>query len=51
MPQMAPINWLTLLLVFSSILIIASILNYTLQFIFPKSALSEKLNSLKNWKW
>nr|AGW80439.1 ATP synthase subunit 8 [Prosopocoilus astacoides blanchardi] len=51
MPQMAPINWLTLLLVFSTILIIASILNYTLQFSLPKSILSEKINSLKNWKW
>nr|AET13007.1 ATP synthase F0 subunit 8 [Tipula abdominalis] len=53
MPQMAPINWLLLFIIFSITLIIFNTLNY---FSFlpsqPKSIHSEKkINSPLNWKW
>nr|AFQ62256.1 ATP synthase F0 subunit 8 [Cheironitis sp. MJTNT-2012] len=51
MPQMAPINWLTLMLIFSVILVIAGILNYSLQLFSPKIDIVNKINSLKTWKW
>nr|YP_010004083.1 ATP synthase F0 subunit 8 [Gryposmylus pennyi]QNR01163.1 ATP synthase F0 subunit 8 [Gryposmylus pennyi] len=52
MPQMAPINWLTLFLYFSFIYLLFNCLNY---FIFLyKAPLPKKMvfsiNSL-NWKW
>nr|YP_010730122.1 ATP synthase F0 subunit 8 [Nevromus intimus]WEG22755.1 ATP synthase F0 subunit 8 [Nevromus intimus] len=52
MPQMAPINWLLLFMIFSTTLIIFNMLNY---FIYmPSSPISENLNFKKsylNWKW
>nr|AZQ21155.1 ATP synthase F0 subunit 8 [Rhaetus westwoodii] len=51
MPQMAPINWLTLMTIFSVILIIVSILNYSLQYFSPSIHEARKIDSLKNWKW
>nr|QNE85806.1 ATP synthase F0 subunit 8 [Tipula flavolineata] len=53
MPQMAPINWLVLFILFSITLIIFSTLNY---FSFlpstPKSLQTEKKNKTPlNWKW
>nr|UQJ73645.1 ATP synthase F0 subunit 8 [Pseudodiamesa sp. 2XL] len=54
MPQMAPISWLVLFLVFSITLILFNILNYYC--VLPKSISSEEKkagvfsNSL-NWKW
>nr|YP_010446923.1 ATP synthase F0 subunit 8 [Prosopocoilus laterotarsus]QNS37139.1 ATP synthase F0 subunit 8 [Prosopocoilus laterotarsus maedaorum]UTM10030.1 ATP synthase F0 subunit 8 [Prosopocoilus laterotarsus] len=51
MPQMAPINWLTLMIVFSGILIIISIINYSFKLSLPKSLFSQKIDSLKTWKW
>nr|UFZ12816.1 ATP synthase F0 subunit 8 [Acanthacorydalis sinensis] len=52
MPQMAPINWLILFLLFSIIMIMFNIMNY---FIYsaslPKESITNlKLNSLI-WKW
>nr|AKR07164.1 ATP synthase F0 subunit 8 [Pseudorhaetus sinicus] len=51
MPQMAPINWLSLLMIFSIILVIVSILNYSLQYLFPSNYMTNKIHNLKNWKW
>nr|YP_009709680.1 ATP synthase F0 subunit 8 [Dorcus tenuihirsutus]QEX51699.1 ATP synthase F0 subunit 8 [Dorcus tenuihirsutus] len=51
MPQMAPLNWLTLMLLFSVILIIVSIINYTIFSQSPKSLFFDKIQSLKTWKW
>nr|YP_009171490.1 ATP synthase F0 subunit 8 [Cyphoderris monstrosa]AJW76320.1 ATP synthase F0 subunit 8 [Cyphoderris monstrosa] len=52
MPQMAPISWLTLFIIFSTTLILFSLSNYFL--ISPQSPKSLHLkiqsNSL-NWKW
>nr|AMW67894.1 ATP synthase F0 subunit 8 [Heterosmylus sp. YW-2016] len=52
MPQMAPINWLTLFLYFSVIYVLFNCLNY---FILTYKAPTPKkmmfsINSL-NWKW
>nr|QXM16977.1 ATP synthase F0 subunit 8 [Neoneuromus latratus] len=52
MPQMAPINWLLLFIIFSITLIIFNMLNYFL--ILPSSPSSENMNLKKksmNWKW
>nr|YP_010397554.1 ATP synthase F0 subunit 8 [Boreoheptagyia kurobebrevis]UQJ73463.1 ATP synthase F0 subunit 8 [Boreoheptagyia kurobebrevis] len=55
MPQMAPISWLVLFLLFSLTLILFNILNYYC--VLPKTlGINEKKNSSKifsslNWKW
>nr|YP_010397541.1 ATP synthase F0 subunit 8 [Boreoheptagyia brevitarsis]UQJ73450.1 ATP synthase F0 subunit 8 [Boreoheptagyia brevitarsis] len=54
MPQMAPISWLTLFILFSLTLILFNILNYYCS--LPKNLnSSEKISSFKtsslNWKW
>nr|YP_010981246.1 ATP synthase F0 subunit 8 [Pselliophora bifascipennis]WOE90376.1 ATP synthase F0 subunit 8 [Pselliophora bifascipennis] len=53
MPQMAPISWLLLFIIFSITLIIFNTLNY---FSFlpstPNLTQSEKKNNISmNWKW
>nr|UOU85139.1 ATP synthase F0 subunit 8 [Tipula paludosa] len=53
MPQMAPISWLLLFIIFSMTLIIFNTLNY---FSFlpstPKKSQTQKMNNLPlNWKW
>nr|UFZ12933.1 ATP synthase F0 subunit 8 [Protohermes cangyuanensis] len=52
MPQMAPINWLMLFILFSMILILFNIMNYYIM--IPNSPKSNshyfKLQS-SNWKW
>nr|YP_010371611.1 ATP synthase F0 subunit 8 [Sphegina sp.]UOW81239.1 ATP synthase F0 subunit 8 [Sphegina sp.] len=54
MPQMAPINWLSLFLLFSLIFILFNMMNY---FIYlPTTPKSKSLNFKKttnsmNWKW
>nr|YP_010895187.1 ATP synthase F0 subunit 8 [Neoplesia analis]WJW73726.1 ATP synthase F0 subunit 8 [Neoplesia analis] len=53
MPQMAPINWLSLFFLFSLIYILFNMMNY---FIYmPPTPLSKKLNNSylnsMNWKW
>nr|YP_010894810.1 ATP synthase F0 subunit 8 [Amiota dentata]WJW73323.1 ATP synthase F0 subunit 8 [Amiota dentata] len=53
MPQMAPISWLILFIIFSFSFILFSILNYYSYLPFsPKSINLKtiKLNSM-NWKW
>nr|YP_010954696.1 ATP synthase F0 subunit 8 [Dorcus hopei]AWX65976.1 ATP synthase F0 subunit 8 [Dorcus hopei]WMW30081.1 ATP synthase F0 subunit 8 [Dorcus hopei] len=51
MPQMAPLNWLPLLLAFSAILIIISIINYFITNQHPKNLLFNKISLSKPWKW
>nr|YP_010895018.1 ATP synthase F0 subunit 8 [Callicera aenea]WJW73531.1 ATP synthase F0 subunit 8 [Callicera aenea] len=53
MPQMAPINWLSLFLLFSLIFILFNMMNY---FIYlpttPKHKNLDKINkNSMNWKW
>nr|UPX88078.1 ATP synthase F0 subunit 8 [Aedeomyia squamipennis] len=53
MPQMAPISWLTLFIIFSITFMIFNIKNYY-NFLYPLSKTSQNLNIKKNkmnWKW
>nr|QWB85641.1 ATP synthase F0 subunit 8 [Tragosoma depsarium] len=51
MPQMAPLNWLTLFVYFSFILIIFNVMNFfSFNYSIEKSKLF-KVKSLFNWKW
>nr|YP_010508532.1 ATP synthase F0 subunit 8 [Philophylla fossata]UXG57145.1 ATP synthase F0 subunit 8 [Philophylla fossata] len=53
MPQMAPIGWLSLFIIFSLTFMLFSIMNYFLM--IPKSPKSHILknifNTSFNWKW
>nr|YP_010894849.1 ATP synthase F0 subunit 8 [Amiota setosa]WJW73362.1 ATP synthase F0 subunit 8 [Amiota setosa] len=53
MPQMAPISWLSLFIIFSISFILFSILNYYCY--LPSSPKSSNLNKYNlnsmNWKW
>uniref|UniRef100_A0AB39A5W6 ATP synthase complex subunit 8 n=1 Tax=Senometopia mimoexcisa TaxID=3235071 RepID=A0AB39A5W6_9MUSC len=53
MPQMAPINWLSLFIIFSISFLIFNMMNYYL-FIpsTPKlSSIKNKQMNIMNWKW
>nr|WKU83949.1 ATP synthase F0 subunit 8 [Hadromyia pulchra] len=53
MPQMAPINWLSLFLLFSFIYLLFNMMNYFLY--LPLMSKSKSLNKITtnsmNWKW
>nr|QXE45653.1 ATP synthase F0 subunit 8 [Anthaxia chinensis] len=51
MPQMAPMNWLLLFILFSSIMILLMLINFYITIYKPK--MNKKLHkSLTiNWKW
>nr|YP_010713121.1 ATP synthase F0 subunit 8 [Rhodesiella elegantula]WDA93987.1 ATP synthase F0 subunit 8 [Rhodesiella elegantula] len=53
MPQMAPINWLFLFIMFTVIFLLFNMMNY--YSILPTSPKSDKKNEFKsnsfNWKW
>nr|YP_010693064.1 ATP synthase F0 subunit 8 [Dacus axanus]WCB98245.1 ATP synthase F0 subunit 8 [Dacus axanus] len=53
MPQMAPIAWLSLFIIFSTIFTLFSMMNYySVMPQTPKSFVSQKhLTSPFNWKW
>nr|YP_010999511.1 ATP synthase F0 subunit 8 [Ochthebius subinteger]WPM98436.1 ATP synthase F0 subunit 8 [Ochthebius subinteger] len=52
MPQMAPMNWLILFIMFSMIFMMYSSLNYfSFIYLFNKSHNNIKLNNKLNWKW
>nr|AND96396.1 ATP synthase F0 subunit 8 [Onthophagus bicallosus] len=50
MPQMAPINWLSLLIYFSLIFLMFNVLNYYSFNYNIKTFFKKKKNNL-NWKW
>nr|AXS65873.1 ATP synthase F0 subunit 8 [Tenebrionoidea sp. 11 KM-2017] len=51
MPQMAPLNWLSLMIMFSMILISFNVLNYfNFQYQIKKTP-SSKEKKMINWKW
>nr|YP_010701759.1 ATP synthase F0 subunit 8 [Autocrates maqueti]WCK11522.1 ATP synthase F0 subunit 8 [Autocrates maqueti] len=51
MPQMAPLNWVTLMIYFSIIFIFFNSLNYYSFTYFKKPELKEKSSISLNWKW
>nr|AEP27479.1 ATP synthase F0 subunit 8 [Liophloeus tessulatus] len=51
MPQMSPINWLSLFTLFIIILIIFIIMNYFSFLYKPKNLTKTKSKILINWKW
>nr|AXS65179.1 ATP synthase F0 subunit 8 [Coleoptera sp. 13 KM-2017] len=52
MPQMAPLNWLTLMIFFISILLMFNTLNYfSFNYLPKKNKTSEKKLKTINWKW
>nr|QNG56226.1 ATP synthase F0 subunit 8 [Platisus bicolor] len=51
MPQMAPLNWLTLFIYFAIIFILYNIMNY-FSFIYPIKSVKIFKKKIKiNWKW
>nr|AMW68037.1 ATP synthase F0 subunit 8 [Climacia areolaris] len=52
MPQMAPINWLTLFMYFTLLMIIFNSLNYFI-FLYKVPSFQKQFNKLNslNWKW
>nr|YP_010998208.1 ATP synthase F0 subunit 8 [Vibrissina turrita]WEG23101.1 ATP synthase F0 subunit 8 [Compsilura concinnata]WPJ85696.1 ATP synthase F0 subunit 8 [Vibrissina turrita] len=53
MPQMAPINWLSLFIIFSMTFLLFSMMNY---YLFTPSMpklflMKNKLHNSLNWKW
>nr|YP_010362074.1 ATP synthase F0 subunit 8 [Agriotes fuscicollis]UNQ87634.1 ATP synthase F0 subunit 8 [Agriotes fuscicollis] len=51
MPQMAPLSWLNLFILFILMFLILSTMNYFSFSYSIKSSLSSKKVSLINWKW
>nr|YP_009691890.1 ATP synthase F0 subunit 8 [Pterolophia sp. ZJY-2019]QEG58696.1 ATP synthase F0 subunit 8 [Pterolophia sp. ZJY-2019] len=51
MPQMAPLNWLTLFIFFIFLFMIFNIKNYYIIFYTPKVSLTKKKLLKFNWKW
>nr|QXG82675.1 ATP synthase F0 subunit 8 [Alleculinae sp. BMNH 1042437] len=51
MPQMAPLNWLTLMITFSMILIMFNVINYFSMKYPIKSTKYNLKMTIKNWKW
>nr|YP_010744245.1 ATP synthase F0 subunit 8 [Epicauta obscurocephala]WET56770.1 ATP synthase F0 subunit 8 [Epicauta obscurocephala] len=52
MPQMAPLNWLSLMIYFIAIFMLANSLNFYSFIYSPNKPLSLKSSTIKtNWKW
>nr|AVC55934.1 ATP synthase F0 subunit 8 [Ips grandicollis] len=54
MPQMAPMNWLSLFIFFSFIFLLAILINYYFNLFSHETNLSIKNNQIKTqkyWKW
>nr|AND96078.1 ATP synthase F0 subunit 8 [Onthophagus crassicollis] len=51
MPQMAPINWLMLLIYFSFLFMIFNVMNYYSFNYNIKLFTFKKTNKMLNWKW
>nr|QEL51234.1 ATP synthase F0 subunit 8 [Pterostichus oblongopunctatus] len=53
MPQMAPMNWLFLYILFTIIFLMFNFINYYM-FLIKNTSIMQKQNSIKiflNWKW
>nr|ARH54133.1 ATP synthase F0 subunit 8 [Bradybatus kellneri] len=51
MPQMAPINWLSLYFFFLFLFILTIIMNYYIFLYLPKTNTKKSNKILFNWKW
>nr|QVM79221.1 ATP synthase F0 subunit 8 [Dorcasomus pinheyi] len=51
MPQMAPLNWLSLFLFFILIFLMFNTMNYYMFMYKIKEKLPSKMKLLYNWKW
>nr|YP_009024415.1 ATP synthase F0 subunit 8 [Massicus raddei]AGO01997.1 ATP synthase F0 subunit 8 [Massicus raddei] len=51
MPQMAPLNWLTLYIFFFMIFMLFNMINYYSFFYTVKKDLIKKKSTSLNWKW
>nr|ADO60614.1 ATP synthase F0 subunit 8 [Omonadus floralis] len=51
MPQMAPLNWLTLMIYFIVIFMLINSLNFYSFIYTPKKTEIKKIKSSTNWKW
>nr|ALO70424.1 ATP synthase F0 subunit 8 [Brundinia marina] len=51
MPQMAPMNWMTLFFMFIMVFMIFNSLNYFCFLYQPKNFKFKKTSSTINWKW
>nr|QZJ45823.1 ATP synthase F0 subunit 8 [Holotrichia parallela] len=51
MPQMAPLSWLSLFIMFSLIFLMFNSMNYFTMTYSPKINLIKKTFNLTNWKW
>nr|APX40463.1 ATP synthase F0 subunit 8 [Cryptocephalus pominorum] len=51
MPQMAPLNWLTLFIVFSLYTIMFSSMNYFFFMKTPLKILTKSQMKIKDWSW
>nr|AOY39984.1 ATP synthase F0 subunit 8 [Scolytinae sp. BMNH 1040174] len=51
MPQMAPISWVTLYIMFTLLFIMTCVMNYYIFLYKPKNVEKEKIKSLYSWKW
>nr|QWB85771.1 ATP synthase F0 subunit 8 [Phlyctenosis sp. N135] len=51
MPQMAPINWLILMMMFTTIFVIFNVINYFTFSYKIKMKSTEKTKVKVNWKW
>nr|URX54438.1 ATP synthase F0 subunit 8 [Cryptotermes penaoru] len=52
MPQMMPLSWLSLFIMFSATLVLFSTLNYyTMTFKAKTDEKKSTLNKILNWKW
>nr|AXS66553.1 ATP synthase F0 subunit 8 [Latridiidae sp. 1 KM-2017] len=52
MPQMAPMNWLTLMMYFTLIYLIFNSINYfSFNYKNEEKSLLKKITNISNWKW
>nr|YP_009349951.1 ATP synthase F0 subunit 8 [Lipotactes tripyrga]AQM40125.1 ATP synthase F0 subunit 8 [Lipotactes tripyrga] len=53
MPQMSPMNWLTLFLMFTGTLIMFSFMNYFTMYSYPlyNKSTKDQCIFMFNWKW
>nr|AXS66573.1 ATP synthase F0 subunit 8 [Tenebrionoidea sp. 17 KM-2017] len=51
MPQMSPLNWLSLMILFILIFIMFNAINYFSFMYHPKTKVIQTTKKMTNWKW